>query len=218
MQLTWEDKRSDATVERYWFPDVPANDGLSSVTASASGITVTAAIRERFVVATVSDGVAETPGTVTLTLTTDDGLVLTQSFRIGIRDSAQLAATARDVVYFAMKKIAGRGEDPEATELDDGLEVLNAMLMEWRIDGLDLGIGVLSAATTLAVPDEFLTAIKYNLRVLLEGEYGSETSAFDARMAVRGKDLVANRLLNMGQLGFLQTNNVRRHAAYDGSF
>lgn len=205
-----------------WAPSLADQDAIASATLSVSAGTATLASYEHdaeVVSFFLSGGALGENTVISASAVTREGETLTETLYVPIVSSAKaLANTARDICNFALRRIVGRGETAQADELDDALEVLNAMLLDWRIDGMDLGLASLEANDTVLAADEYVTAIKYNLRVLLEGQYGAQSSTLDARMAERGKILIANRLLDIGSLGFAETNNTRRHAAYDGSY
>src|SRR3990167_6326062 len=106
-------------------------------------------------------------------------------------------ATARDICAFALRKIVGIGEDPDADQLADALERLNDMLAEWRIDGLDVGLtDDLVASDEVSLTDGYLSAVKFNLRVRVAENYNAELTATEINAAERGRMLVANTLLS----------------------
>lgn len=104
--------------------------------------------------------------------------------------------TARDVIQFALRKIAGLGENPSAEQEADALETLNDMLQMWQAGGLDMGATLpLEASTVLSVGDEFLSAIKFNLRLACHNFYGAEISPLDMQFADSAKRAAANLLV-----------------------
>lgn len=208
MATTWEAKAAADVVERRWSVPVPEGDSLSSVSTSATGVTVDSDDTDRSeAVVVLSAGTAGATGSVTVTATTTNGLSLSETFLIAIRATAQqIATTARDVVYFAMRKITGNGNDPDASEADDALERLNDMIALWRIDGLDLGLPVpLVLGDTLSLPDEYLSALKFNLRIACHDHYDAAITQYDGTMAAETKRLVANRLFMPSDLSIPNT-------------
>ncbi len=205
MAAIWDAKAATAVAERTWLVPVPDGDSLASVATSATGVTVDSdEAEDNTAVIILSAGVAGTPGSITITATTTDGLVFVETFSIAIRDTAPTAGdTVQDVCTFAMRKIAGMGESAEADEMEVALELLNDMLAEWRIDGLDIGTsGVLALSDVLTIPDEYLSAVKYSLTVLIAEEFDRELSQTVVSKAERGKVLLANRLIAFDGLSF----------------
>lgn len=216
MPGTWDAKSATEIAERRWSVPVPTGDALSAVSTSAAGVTVDSEDYEgNDAVVVLSAGVVGTTGSVTVTATTTDGLVFIETFYIAVRATTDAAGdTARDVVNFALRKITGFEDEPEAAEFEATLELLNDMLAEWRIDGLDVGLsGRLAAATVLTVRDEFLSAIKYNLAIRAAEDFGREISPIVAYAAERGRTLVANVLLSMADVQF-EGPLVHRRAIY----
>jgi len=208
MSQTWEAKAAGDVVVRRWPVPVPDGDSLSSVSTSASGVTVDSDETDRNdAVVTLSAGTAGATASVTITASTTNGLSLSETFLLPIRaTAAQITTTARDVVYFAMRKITGNGNDPEASEADDALERLNDMVALWRIDGLDFGLPVpLSLGDTLSLPDEYLAALKFNLRVSCHDHYDAPITQYDGMMAAETKRLIANRLFAPADLSIPNT-------------
>jgi hypothetical protein len=197
MARTWEAKAPTEVVERRWTVPLDDNDSISSVSTSASGVTVDSDEHEDGeAIVTLSAGAAGATGSVTVTVTTSEGLTLVETFLIAIAATAQqFTYTARDVCNFALRKITGNGNDPEASEAEDALERLNDMLALWRIDGLDVGVPApLALGDTLTIPDQYVSAVKFNLRIACHDAYDAPITAYDARMAEDGKRLVANQL------------------------
>lgn len=207
MALTWTSKPAGAVYRLTW--TIPIVEGDSVSTALLTVTDGDAAIDSyevsgNDVIAFVSGGTAGTVTTIAASAVTDEGETLSDTIYLPIRDSASTAGnTAADVVTFALRPVAGMGNDSEAEEAEDALEVLNGMLNLWRIDGLDVGVpGQLALTDALLVQDEHLTALKYNLRVLVIVQYGGQPSPFDLQMAERSKMLVANSLFGFSDLAF----------------
>jgi len=98
---------------------------------------------------------------------------------LGVRilDLNSSGETGKDIVESALRKIRVKASNTPLTtdEQNDGLEVLNDMLAEWRYDGVDLGVtSVTSGATDL--PDWSLSAVKSGLAIRLGAEYGVAVS------------------------------------------
>lgn len=207
MARSWEAKAPGETVSRSWRPELAIGDCIATSSASATGATVvgTCADSEEVFV-TLSAGAAGTPATVDVTVTTRGGLTLTEAFILPILSEAQaFSYTARDVVYFALRKIVGNGNDPDSTEADDALERLNDMLATWRLEGCDVGLGKLALGDVLKVPDEFVSAIKFNLRVSCHDHYDAAITPYDAQMADMGKRLVKTAVFTPTALAMPRT-------------
>ncbi len=87
-------------------------------------------------------------------------------------------ATALDVITRAMRLIGAlaEAENPSASQSDDALTALQAMLGEWETRGVKLGAVVdmtFAAATTIPVPVTHLNAMVYGLAMELAPEYGA---------------------------------------------
>lgn len=205
MAISLSPKAAGEIVRYTWTPAIVEGDGLAGYTLTETGCTIDSDSSDGNEVAFfVSGGTVGTTASIVATATTDDGEDLEETLYLPIRaTAAALANTARDVVSFALRKVFGFGEDAGAEHLSDGIEQLNMMLAEWRIDGLDIGIsGPLEAADTLTIADEYLPAVKNNLLVVLAENYGREVSPMAFRRAEDGKRLVATRLLDMADLAF----------------
>jgi hypothetical protein len=212
MAQTWQAKAPTEVVERRWAVPLDTGDGISSVAAVGTGVTVDSDDYELYdAVVVLSGGSAGATASVTVTVTTSDGRTLVETFLIAIAATAQqFTYTARDVVAFAMRKIVGNGNDAEAPEADDALERLNDMVAMWRIDGLDLGLPVLALGDILKLPDEYVSALKFNLRIACHDHYDAPITALDAESAIMGKRLIGNRLLQFNDLTAPTTLTARR--------
>lgn len=203
MAQTWLKKAPSEVVERRWTVPLADGDAISSVSTSATGVTVDGddyQLDEAIV--TLSAGSAGVKATVTVTVSTVDGNTHVETFFIAIRAStAAFGTTVRDVVSFALRKILGVGVSAESEELDDGVELFNGMIALWRINGMDIGVAKeLAASDTIDVPDEFILPIKYSLRKLCHSTYEAPLTAVDATMADQGERLIANRLFEVTDL------------------
>lgn len=171
---------------------VPVADGVSSVSTSASGITVdSAAIEDGELVLTLSAGTAGTTGSVVATFTTDEGETLEQTYYIPIVATAATGMTVRDACEYALRKIYGKDETPDATAMADAVERLSDMLRQWAASGADVGATFpLTEATVIYCPPQFQSAIKYNLMVQVAELYDLPITPAIAVNAVRGLQLV----------------------------
>lgn len=192
-------KTASEVVRREWIVPVDADDSpLSVATTGATGVTVdSAAFEGETLVLTLSAGTAAATGTIPVTITTDKSRTLIETLYIPIVDSpAQIADTARSYVEFALRKITGIGEVPDADELDDALERLNGLIAEWRAGGMDIGAAFpLTASTVIYCPDWAVSAIRYNLMESCADLYGQQLTALEYDKARRGRQLVKHKNL-----------------------
>ena len=113
-------KGPSETVQRRWAVPVDSDDGASSLSASASGVTLDDyALEGDEAVFTLSGGTAAATGTVSVTVTTSQGRELVEKLYIPIVSPDSSAATVQDVVSFALRKVAGIGETPDADQSAD---------------------------------------------------------------------------------------------------
>lgn len=191
-------KTAGEVVRREWTIPVDSDDAPSSVSLSATGVTIDAnSFEGDTLVLTLSGGTAAATGTITATVTTDKSRTLVETLYVPVIDSpAQIADTARDYVNFAMRKIVGNGETPDAAELDDALERLNGMIARWREGGADIGAPFpITANSVIYCPDYAADAIRFNLRVSCHDHYDAPITPFDANAARRGLQLVMHKNL-----------------------
>lgn len=180
------------TVERTWSAPVAEWDSAQSVAVSAAGVTATAELDGNDVVLTLSAGTIGT-AYVDVTVTTSGGAVLVDRLYIPVIATAS-GETVQDIVTFALRKMIGSGETPDADQANDALERLTDMLEEWRVTGADIGAPhPLTLSTVIYSPFSHISAIKNNLIVRLSDLYGADiiTPAV-AAAAVRGLQLVKN--------------------------
>jgi hypothetical protein len=199
MGVTWPAKAPTEIVERRWSVPVDDDDGLSSFTRSASGVTIDSYSTEGDdAVLTLSAGTDNVAATITLTATTSRGRVHVETFYLPIFASPnEFAYTARDICGFALRKVVGIGSDPEATELNDALERLSDMLGAWRRQGADIGAKLPCAANDVfTIPDEFASAVKNNLILELADHYEFTPSPRAVTNAGRGLQLIKSTLLS----------------------
>jgi hypothetical protein len=191
MALTWTAKAPAEVVERRWTVPVPSGDSLASYTLSPTGITIDSDEADGAdVVVTLSAGTDGATAIITATALTTGGLTLVETIYLPITAKTNaFSATAQDVVAFALRKVVGIGETPEAAELDDGLEHLNDMLAEWAGIGADVGVPLPMVSTdTFYTSDAYLSAIKNNLKMRVLDTYGEPIPpmlAFSARAGLQ---------------------------------
>lgn len=177
------------TVERRWAAPVAEGDSAQSVVLSAVGVTATAELDGSDVVLTISTGTLGTAH-IDVTVTTSAGSILVERLYIPVVANTS-GVTVQDVVSFALRKVTGSGETPDADQAADALERLADMLEEWRVTGADVGAPrPLALSTTIYSPRSHISAIKHNLIVRLSDLYGSEITPSVATAAVRGLQLV----------------------------
>lgn len=206
----WPPKSPDETVSHRWTPELDRDESIATVTPATDSGTVTVTATNEIehgkegITAFVAGGSAGETARVSLEVTTSEGRTLVGVFHIAVRSEAPvLGNTARDVCNFALRKVVGNGETAEASELDDALERLNAMLMLWRINGLDVGVAKeLTANDTLDIPDAYITAIKWCLREDIHAYYDVQMNGHDARMTEQAKAALAAHLINFDNLDF----------------
>lgn len=218
MAIYWTAKPDDAIYRYTWSPALAEGDELSShAVLSETGASLDQGeISGGSIVFFVSGGVAGTPAVFSVVAYTADGEEITETIRLPIVDGSTFRSkTARDVCDFAMRKVVGNGESMDAEELADTLERLNDMIALWRIDGLDIGVGTLVANDALDIPDEYVTALKFNLRVSCHDHYEQPVTPYDANMAEMSMRLVANRLFQPADLTMPPTLRISRESVSD---
>jgi hypothetical protein len=191
-------KASTEVVERRWTVPVDADDAPASVAIVASGVTLDASeIEQGDIVFTISGGTAAATGSLVVTVTTDQARVLVATLYIPVVESAaQIANTARSYCTFALRKIVGLGETPDATELEDALEQLNGLVAMWREGGADIGAAFpIGADTVIYCPDWAVDAIRYNLRLGVYSLYDAQPSQMDVIKAKQGLQLIKHNNL-----------------------
>lgn len=186
-------KTAGEVVRREWPVPVDADDGASSASLSASGVTVDSnSFEGNNLVLTLSGGTAATTGSIVATITTTQGRTLVETLYVPVvASAAQVADTARSYVEFVLRKVTGIGETPEADEAADALERLNAMVAEWRAGGADIGAPYpLTLSSVIYCPDYAVRALRYNLLIDCAGLYGMEPTIDERMTAMRGLQLV----------------------------
>lgn len=197
-------KAPTEVVERRWVIPVDADDSPASAALADSGVTVDAdSFEGNELVLTLSAGTAAATGSVVATITTAQGRILVETLYIPVvASAAQIAATARDYCYFALRKITGNGVDPTANELADALERLNAIVAALREGGADIGCAFpIVAATVIYCPDWAVAALRYNLLLDCYSSYEASPSAVDVMRAQQGLQLVKHKSLPAERTG-----------------
>lgn len=218
--MIWEPKTPGETRRYRWNPSLEEYETIATASGATDSGTVTLTVTNEVedgkegVTVLVAGGAAGETARISIDVTTSEGQAISGVFFVPVRaESPVLGNTARDVCNFALRKVVGNDATATASELDDALERLNAMLMLWRIDGLDVGIAKELAATdTLDIPDPYITAIKWCLREDVHAYYDVPMNAHDARMAFTAKRALVNDLLDLEELSF--EPGLSREAGY----
>ncbi len=180
-------------VRRVWTVPVDSDDGALSASLSATGVTVDDnSFEDNDLVLTLSGGTAAATANIVATVTTSRGRTLIETLYIPVvASAAQIAATARDYCYFALRKVVGLGSDPTADELDDALDQLSGLIAAWRKGGADIGCAFpITANTVIYCPDWAVDAIRYNLRLSVYPLFGEDPSPVDVLKARQGLALI----------------------------
>lgn len=201
MAVFWQAKAPASVEERVWkIEDVTS----ASFTVSTGTATLSYEITGDGVTVTVTGGAAGVVQVIAATAILSTGETISETIYLPVRSAENLLGNSvYDVCAFALRKITGVGETADADELDLAVEVLNDMLAEWRIDGLDIGIAAkLTSADDFEVRDEFVSGVKYNLAVRLAEEFDRPLTQTLALSAERGRRLIENALLSFSALSF----------------
>jgi hypothetical protein len=192
MALTWAAKAPGDVYRYTWSPPLAYGDGLGSYTASVSGAVIdNESMEDNSVVLYVSGGTAGTTATFTLEATSDQGETLTEKVYLPIVAVDATGMTARDVCEFALRKVYGKDETPEASAMSDAIERLNDMLLAWKWTGADVGAAFpLVEASVIYCKPEFQGAIKANLILEIADLYDLPISIKTAQNALRGMQLI----------------------------
>jgi hypothetical protein len=182
-------KAPTEVVERRWTVPVDDGDTPSSASLSASGITIDLDEFEGCdLVLTLSAGAANVTGSIVTTITTSRGRTLVETLYIPIVLSTSSATTVQDICSFALRKVFGIGEVPDAENMDDAIERLGDMLEAWRQSGADIGAPrPLESSTVIYCPQGHVSAVKNNLILQLADLYGMTIApvvALNARMGL----------------------------------
>jgi hypothetical protein len=195
--------KTPAAVMRYaWEPAFIPGDIISSGTLTVSGGTIVIDSyslndSKNLLEAFISGGAAGETGIIAATAITAEGETLTETIYLPVVSSnAQIANTARSYCTFALRKIVGLGETPDATELEDALEQLNGLIAMWREGAADIGAAFpITADTVIYCPDWAVDAIRYNLRLSVYSLYDAQPSQMDAIKAKQGLQLIKHNNL-----------------------
>lgn len=188
MAYTWPPKAPGAIRAYDWTPKADTPLDSVSIAVTSGTVTATSDVYGDTATITVTGGADGVEQTLTLTATAGDETFV-ETVYISIEASTnRLANTVRDVCVFALRKISGIAEEPEADELADAIERLNDMVAGYRVTGADMGLSLpLVEADVLKVPDHAYRALKLNLRNELHEFYGeplTQTMVMDARNAL----------------------------------
>lgn len=194
-------KPAASTISYDWTPGLGSDDSIASVSLSVTTGTATISSHKhdgKTVTMLLAGGAAGVTSILSATVLTQRGQTITETIYLPVTESTnRLSNTARDICSFALRKMTGIGEQPEAEELDDALERLNIMLAAWKPQGADIGIALpVEAGTVFLVPDEFILAIKANLLLDVYDAYGEQPTPRQAMNARMGLQLVKSALLS----------------------
>lgn len=203
-------KTTGETASHRFEPELRQFENITSETVSVDAGTVTVALKREIwrgsqgVTMLVFGGAAGETARFSVDVVTSEGRTVTGVFSIGVLAEAPYRAnTARDVCRFALRKVTGNGVASTAAELDDALERLNDMIAAWRIQSLDIGIaGNLAAGTVLAIPDAYISALKFCLRKDLHDFYEVPLSALDVERAREAQESVRAHVMRFNDLTF----------------
>lgn len=195
----FESKTANDSKTYTFAPDLPDGDDIASFATVASGVTVAVSeeIDGNSIQYRLSGGTAGQTGSLTVTVTTTGGDTLEYTIYIPIIASpAQIADTARSYIEFALRKISGIGETPDADELDDALERLNAMVARWRAGGADIGAPFpLTASSVIYCPDWAVTGLRYGLMMECADLYSYQPTPMEYELARRGVQMIKHKNL-----------------------
>jgi hypothetical protein len=117
-------------------------------------------------------------------------------------------ATARHIIERAFSKIGIRAaETPlQASEIEDGRDVLNDLLKSWDATGTLKGVPpVDDVENVLEAPPYSHWALKANVAILLAGEYGIVVSQAIANDAVKSLAEMVKASINLRDIKFPST-------------
>ena len=116
--------------------------------------------------------------------------------------------TASSFITRALQKLGVRtSETPiEPSEMQDGLDALNDMLISWEMSGIVLGFSpVADAGDEVRVPRFAHAAIKAELAVLMGPEYSKPPSQVLLLEASTRKDELLTAVIRIGDVAFPST-------------
>lgn len=196
--MFFESKTASGVKAYTYRPDIVSGDSIESFVVTPTGATVDDQKHTgRDIILMVSGGTAGQTASFLFAVTTVNGETVRETVYLPIIDSpAQIADTARDYINFALRKLTGIGETPDADELDDALERLNALIARWRAGGADIGAAFpITASTVIYCPDWAVSALRYNMILEVADIYGAEVRPGDYERAMRGLQLVKHKNL-----------------------
>ena len=186
-------KTAAEVVEVTFSPPLNDGDAILSFTATATGCTKDSSEDDgKTITLVISAGTAAATGSIAFSVITEGGETLAETMYIPIVNSAaQIAATARDYVEFALRRATGLGEDPTSHEADEALAILNGMVAEWRQFGADIGAPYpLTLTSVIYCPDYAVNALRYNLMMNCTSFLSFDPGPYAAERAKRGLQLV----------------------------
>jgi hypothetical protein len=188
MAIHWGAKPPTAVYTYTWEPDLAHGDAIATATVSASGAVIDSYSIDGDVVSfVISGGTAGQTGIITASVTTSFGETLPETIYVPIIGTGSTTATVRDIVAFALRKVTGIAEEPDAEQAADALERLSDMLARWRTIGADVGApSPLTLNTVVYCPDQYIGAINSNLIIELADLYPFEPTAYVVRNAAKG--------------------------------
>lgn len=188
MAISWTAKAPGDIYRYTWTPALAEGDSLASYTVTESGAVVDSDERDGdSVIVFVSGGTAGTIASFAFTAVSSDGESLTETVYLPITATTAAGTTARDICLYALRKVSGVAEEPDADELADALERLNDMLRTWKAIGADVGVTFpILDATVFNIRDSFIAPIKANLLVEVSEIYGTPLTGKTASDAIRG--------------------------------
>lgn len=182
--------------EYRWTPKEGDCPSGSAVTVSTGTATIADELDGEAVLITVTGGATGVTQVLAASATVGDETITETIYIPILATNQQVVYTGQDFATFALRKIVGNGETPDAAETLDALERLTDWLAAMSGQGADLGVPLpVTTATQFYISDSFAQAVKFNLRLLCHEHYGEALSGFDAEMARRGVQLVKSALL-----------------------
>jgi hypothetical protein len=193
MAVTFAPKPDQAIFLYSWVPALAEGDSIASYVLTPAGVTVESDSNLGDQVQMyLSGGTAGVVAQIAASVETGYGESLKETIYVPVYgpDNTQ-AASAEDIVKFALRPVVGLTGTPTDAEKADALEWLNDMGASWKRQGADIGLAFpLALDSTIFTQDDFLMALKTNLRVLVAEQYGRQVAPSTAIMAARGLQLI----------------------------
>lgn len=188
MALTLAAKAPTAVYRYTWAVPVADGDSVVSYTLTESGCTIDAdALDGNGVVMVLSGGTAGTTASIAALAITADGEEIPETIYLPIVSSDATGMTARDACEYALRKVYGKDETPEASAMSDAVERLEDMLRMWAATGADVGATFpIVEATVINCRPSFQRAIKENLVIEVADLYNRALSPVTVDAARRG--------------------------------